>query len=114
MFGLKTEERVKQEQVEVERIKTREERERAEREAKELAIKEFENLRSICLDCKHAFVERFIDNPEKPDPLEVTCRRKLEIWRGKLDDFYNSDFRPCHNNEWNRKTLTCSDFEKRV
>lgn len=110
MFGIKSvkEEKVKSGELaeEIKKI--------SEEEAKKLAIKEFEALRSICLDCKHAFVEKFLENPEEPDPMNLICRRKIEVLGALVSQANHHAFYMCEGNVWHKKHLSCSDFEKRT
>jgi len=78
----------------------------------ELERKQYENTRSICLDCRHAFYQSFITNAN--DPMTLICRRKLEITKGLSGEYDDKiEYIECYDNHWYRKCIHCSDFEKR-
>jgi len=75
----------------------------------ELNIKEYNSLKSICLSCKNAFVESYIDDPQAKDPTTCICKVKVQF-----RDIANTHYIfQCSSNNWARKTLNCSDYEER-
>ena len=78
-----------------------------EKDNAELKKREFNSIRSICLDCKNAFIMRYIPSPYAPDPLIVKCKIRKSLMDGDLS---TSD---CWNDEWIRKVTDCSEFSKR-
>lgn len=80
---------------------------------KEAEIAEYNAVKSICLNCENAFVQRYIDNPHNPDPMIVVCKIKSQMTQG-LQSFYWSDNNvECYDDKWARKTLDCSDFKEK-
>jgi hypothetical protein len=86
-----------------------------EAEKKALEEKEYKNLKSICLSCEHAFVQNFIESPHKLDPCTLICKKRAELLRGSISYYRvnESELFECISDQWNRKTLRCSDYCKR-
>ena len=79
---------------------------------KDLEVKQYTNVKSKCLTCENAFWQQYIDNPHKPDPLVLVCKKIEEISRG-TQYFYGHYKRPeCHEDSWSRKVLNCSDYKE--
>jgi hypothetical protein len=115
MFGvLISKEEKEQERIKEVEMKVQEELEKKQRKDEQLLReKEYANLKSICLRCKNAFIEQYQEDPS-PDPMDVVCTKKLQIWGSKAVDRDSDEFFQCHANRWYRKTITCSDFEERI
>ena len=67
----------------------------------------FDNLKSICLTCKHNHIIEYKGNPlryEYGDFLNMIC--KLEI--GTINEYINLH---CLKNYWYKKVTKCSDWE---
>ena len=85
---------------------------RAAEEQRKIEIEQFNNLKSLCLSCKNAFFQQYIDNPQNPDPLDLVCKKIGKLSQGQYF-FGNYRRAECWGNKWHRKVLNCSDYEKR-
>ena len=95
-------------------------KEQQRKQREELINREYNDLHSICLECKHSFVQTYISKPgSSQESLEkcmgLTCKLKWEIFGvavggGRL---YMSDMLECDEGTWRRKVLTCLDFESK-
>ena len=93
--------------LEVERQK--QEKELLEAQQKESNWKQFEDLRSICLDCENAFVYNFMLHVERGNInfLIVVCKiSQFKQWGHPYEH-------ECFENVWYRKCTECSDFKQK-
>jgi len=93
--------------------KAQEQLEKERKEAEEaIKQKEFDAVKSICLECENAWVYAYIPGPQDPDPLIVECHQPMVMGYNKIHRYERN--RPeCYDDQWRRKCTKCSYFKQK-